>query len=150
MSRQGRLPQPVLLSLLPLVLGYLADRRVPPAALPDDVDLSGWVTVSLGLVAVVWALSEQMKRGNNPEVNAPTVALVASGPYRYSRNPVYVGFLVAQVGCAIVLGTIWGLGSVLLSAYLIHRYVVLPEEAMMADRFGETYEQYRDRVRRWL
>jgi protein-S-isoprenylcysteine O-methyltransferase Ste14 len=76
--------------------------------------------------------------------------LVASGPYRFTRNPMYVGLTLAYLGLSAVLNHAWPV--VLLPAVLVvlTQFVIEREEAHLAERFGEEYERYRRHVRRWL
>ena len=75
---------------------------------------------------------------------------VEAGPYRFSRNPIYLGLLVAAVGLALRWGDLWGWMAVAASHLMLDRLVVAKEEAYLAARFGPAYEAYRARVRRWI
>ncbi len=77
-------------------------------------------------------------------------AMVEAGPFRFSRNPIYLGFLVAMLGFALRWGDLWGWVALPLGHLLLDRLVVAKEEAYLATRFGAAYDAYRSRVRRWL
>ena len=80
----------------------------------------------------------------------PTTAIVQTGPYRFSRNPIYVAFSLLQLGIAIWVGS-WWLVATLAAAIAIIHYVVVPkEERYLEARFGAEYRGYKASVRRWF
>jgi protein-S-isoprenylcysteine O-methyltransferase Ste14 len=86
----------------------------------------------------------------DPDPRTPTPELIVGGPYRFSRNPIYLGMTLLQAGIGLALGNLW---IVLLLApvlFVLQRAVIEPEETYLARRFGEAYAGYRARVRRWL
>ena len=76
--------------------------------------------------------------------------LVTTGPFRLTRNPMYTGHVVALLGAALRAGSWWPLVILPLCMRATTRLVILPEEEYLSDRFGEDYERYRARVRRWV
>lgn len=118
--------------------------------LPVRLRLLGlpWLLAGLGLIA--WAFI-QLRRAKTPVAPwEPTTAIVESGPYAQSRNPIYLGFVVVQLGVGLLLGSLSVLIGVTASVALLDRFVVRKEESYLAAKFGETYEDYRRRVRRWM
>ena len=77
-------------------------------------------------------------------------ALVVEGPYRFTRNPIYIGFVLVYLGFAIVLTSIWLLLLLIPVLFILQRGVVEREEAYLAGKFGEAYWKYQARVPRWL
>ena len=77
-------------------------------------------------------------------------SLVTTGPYRFSRNPMYAGLAVAHVGGALLAGTWWPLVTLPFAVLAVRQIVIGPEERYLAARFGQVYADYRARVRRWL
>jgi protein-S-isoprenylcysteine O-methyltransferase Ste14 len=71
-------------------------------------------------------------------------------PFRFTRNPMYLQLVLACIGFAIVLTNIWILLLTPLSAWVLYRYAILPEERYLERKFGEKYLSYKRRVRRWL
>tara|TARA_R110002096_G_scaffold1376_20_gene7289 strand:- start:3027 stop:3536 length:510 start_codon:yes stop_codon:yes gene_type:complete len=86
----------------------------------------------------------------DPRVPGQSAQLVASGVYRYSRNPMYVGFLLVLCGWAVLLGN--ALSLLLVPAFVVYmnHFQIVPEERAMREKFGAAYTQYSDTVRRWL
>jgi len=82
--------------------------------------------------------------------NQPTTTIVRTGPYRFSRNPVYLSFFLLQLGIAVWSGSVWMLATLVLAAGLISRIVIPKEELYLECKFGSHYLSYRSSVRRWL
>jgi protein-S-isoprenylcysteine O-methyltransferase Ste14 len=80
----------------------------------------------------------------------PTTAIVDRGPYRYTRNPMYVGMALAYVGIAILLNTVWALVLFPVALLVVDRFVIQREERYLTAKFGQTYQEYCSRVRRWI
>lgn len=119
--------------------------------------LSGLAAGPLGGPLVVASLllfgySVQRFRAAGTPVPArrPTTAIVRTGPYRYSRNPIYLAFSLLQLGIAVWVNS-WWLVATLAAAIAIVHYVVIPrEEQYLEARFGAEYRDYKASVRRWL
>ena len=79
-----------------------------------------------------------------------TMRLVCGGPYRYTRNPDYIGQLALYIGIALALNSLWLLIWFPLLVALIHWGVALREERYLESKFGQEYREYKARVRRWL
>lgn len=82
--------------------------------------------------------------------NRPTTNIVRTGPFRFSRNPIYLSFFVLQLGIALWIGSIWMLATLLPAAAVVARVVVRREERYLESRFAQQYASYRDSVRRWF
>jgi protein-S-isoprenylcysteine O-methyltransferase Ste14 len=80
----------------------------------------------------------------------PATALVTAGPYRFTRNPVYIGFVLVYFGLSIVLTSVWVLLLLAPVLVILQRGVVKPEEAYLERKFGDAYRAYEARVPRWL
>ena len=114
---------------------------------------AGWlgaIVFLLALALFAWAIVTVTRAGSNVPTTRPTTAIVESGPYRFTRNPIYVGMCVGLVGLAIAFDELWLL-IVLVPFALVIRYgVIAREEAYLERKFGDVYRGYRSRVRRWL
>jgi protein-S-isoprenylcysteine O-methyltransferase Ste14 len=119
--------------------------------------LSGMALGALGSALIVASLllfgaSVQRFRAAGTPVPArkPTTAIVRTGPYRFSRNPIYLAFSLLQLGIAVWVNS-WWLVATLAAAIAIVHYVVIPrEERYLETRFGAEYRDYEASVRRWL
>jgi protein-S-isoprenylcysteine O-methyltransferase Ste14 len=90
------------------------------------------------------------RAGSNVPTNLPTTTIVDTGPYRLTRNPIYLGMLLGLIGEAIAFNSLWPLVSLVAFALVIRYGVVAREEAYLERKFGDDYRRYRARVRRWL
>jgi protein-S-isoprenylcysteine O-methyltransferase Ste14 len=79
----------------------------------------------------------------------PTTAIVTEGPYRFTRNPIYLSLAVLYAGLAVMANALWSL-LLLAVMLIIHYAVILPEERYLEQKFGEEYRSYKAKVRRWL
>ncbi|MCA3278007.1 MAG: isoprenylcysteine carboxylmethyltransferase family protein [Roseomonas sp.] len=143
-----RLPPPVLVGGV-LALGWGAHLFFPVTLGPPMPNF-GMLVVLLGIGLIGWALLALVKAGNDPRPDKPDAAIVTTGPFRFSRNPIYLGFLVVVLGFALRWGDLWGWLALLACHLALDRLVVVKEEAYLTTRFGAAYEGYRKRVRRWV
>lgn len=88
--------------------------------------------------------------GTNVNPSLPTIALVSAGPFQFTRNPLYLALLLIFAGLSFVLGTWWGVIVLVPTILVLHYGVILREERYLEQKFGETYLQYKGRVRRYL
>jgi protein-S-isoprenylcysteine O-methyltransferase Ste14 len=131
-----------------LALNWLAPLPFLPANLP-----AGWlgaIVFVLALALFAWAIVTITRAGSNVPTNRPTIAIVASGPYRFTRNPIYLGMFLGLIGLAIGFDSLWLLMTLVPFALVIRYGVVAREEAYLERRFADAYRGYRARVRRWL
>jgi len=114
------------------------------------VRVLGLIMIGLAVALSIWADQEfkQHDTAVNPD-QLPT-SLVMSGPYRLSRNPMYVGLTLFQLGLALSLNSLW-LVLTMIPTLLVMSYGVIDrEEHFMAAKFGQNYSEYKNRVRRWF
>jgi len=90
------------------------------------------------------------RRGTAVEPWKPSTALIIEGPYRFSRNPIYVGFAVTYVGLAIAMDSWIALILLVPCLLVVDRFVIQREELYLGHKFGDAYKAYRQKVRRWL
>lgn len=98
----------------------------------------------------LWALIGFYRADTDVRPDKPDSALIMSGPYRYSRNPLYIVLILVQITAALWLNMLWVLLLTPLSAVVINYYAVRREERYLEQRFGQEYLDYKQRVRRWL
>lgn len=80
----------------------------------------------------------------------PTTAVVDNGPYRFTRNPMYLAMVLAYLGIALLLNSMWALLLLPIVLLIVDRFVIRREERYLAAKFGDSYRQYCSRVRRWF
>jgi protein-S-isoprenylcysteine O-methyltransferase Ste14 len=146
----GVIAPPPLLYAVPLVAGLLFQRWHPIRILtPSIATIVGIVCVALGFVGLPAVVA--FRRANtSPKPWVPSTALVTTGPYRFTRNPMYLGFTLLYLGVAFWTNAVWPLLFLPIVLVVMHYGVVMREEAYMALTFGEQYQRYREQVRRWL
>lgn len=105
--------------------------------------LGGFGFSAAGTVAI-------LRHGTTVVPHHAVSALVTSGPYRISRNPMYAGLSVGYVGAAFWVGSWWPLLALPLILPAVQMWVILPEERYLAERFGAAFMTYRESVRRWF
>ena len=134
--------------LAALALQWLVPLPFMPAAVPP-----GWVggvVFAMALALAVWAIATITRAGSNVPTNRPTTTIVDTGPYRFTRNPIYLGMFLLYVGIGLAVRSPWILILTLPLAITIRYGVVGREEAYLERRFGDAYRDYTSRVRRWL
>jgi protein-S-isoprenylcysteine O-methyltransferase Ste14 len=147
----GVLVPPPILYITALAIGFLLEALFPSASLPPAVawPLGGAAAVSGTLVAVAFLVA--FRRASTPvDLGKPTMKIVTSGPYRFSRNPGYLSLTLIYSGIAILTSALWAFAPLALTLILVDRAVVRREERYLERRFGEEYTRYKTRVRRWI
>jgi protein-S-isoprenylcysteine O-methyltransferase Ste14 len=144
--------RPPLMWALAVVAGLLLTWLVPltfvPALLPAGF-LGGALFV-LALVLFASAIVTMTRAGSTVPTNTPTTLIVDTGPYRHTRNPIYLAMMLALIALAVGFDSFWFV-VLLVPFFLVIRYgVVAREEAYLERKFGAAYRGYRARVRRWL
>jgi protein-S-isoprenylcysteine O-methyltransferase Ste14 len=131
----------------------LSSRFVPIAQIsfPGHRQVATALLALGGLVAGIGVIEFRRARTTvDPRFPERTTAVVASGIYRVTRNPMYAGFAVALLGLAVWGGTLVGCLAVPLFVLYMNRFQIEPEERAMLDKFGAEYREYMRRVRRWI
>lgn len=149
-ERQVRVYPPVYLLLAAFLMAGL-DLVFPfRHVIPRGLQYSGIALLIAGLALDVWAAGLFSRAGTTVKPLEPSSALVTRGPFRLSRNPMYLGMVVALVGLAMVLGSLAPFAVVPAFALLIEHRFIRREEAMLESTFGTAYVEYRSKVRRWI
>ncbi len=111
---------------------------------------AGLVVLLIALLLVRWAAQTFRKARTNILTSQAATAIVSTGPFAYSRNPIYVAILLALCGFALVFNSLWFFAA-LVVMFLVLRFGVIAREEIYLDRkFGQPYRDYQARVRRWL
>lgn len=119
--------------------------------LPVPVSLAaGAILLGLSLLIAAWSIRTMFRSGEHPDPRHATGALIDTGLFAYSRNPIYVSFVFGGAGIAIGINSVFMLAAVPIGAIAIDRLVIIKEEKYLEALFGDAYRQYASRVRRWL
>lgn len=156
----GVIAPPPLIYTLGLGAGYLVDEyifRLPLVGhgTPDRWEVQWAIALGVILFAAggmldLLSLLHFRKAKTDVRPWKPTTAIIRGGPFRYSRNPIYVGMTTAYVGCAFLLDSWWVLAFLLLVLPVMQRGVILREEAYLEAKFADDYLSYKRTVRRWV
>jgi protein-S-isoprenylcysteine O-methyltransferase Ste14 len=117
---------------------------------PGRYWFGGLIVAGAILCLGLWSVLLFRWSGQNENPWKPTPQIVEYGPFRVTRNPMYLQMILVCVGVAVILGNVWILAMTPLCGWLLQRYAILPEEAYLERKFGDTYLAYKRRVRRWL
>jgi protein-S-isoprenylcysteine O-methyltransferase Ste14 len=110
----------------------------------------GIVLIVLTSALALWAVHAMRAVGTSPNPARPTTALTFAGPYRFTRNPMYLAFTLMSAGVAAVANALWPLLCVPIIVLVIQRVAIRPEERYLAAKFGPEYLAFKARVPRWL
>jgi protein-S-isoprenylcysteine O-methyltransferase Ste14 len=105
------------------------------------------LAIALGLI--VWTAVLMSRAGTTPNPTRPTTALVISGPFRFTRNPMYLAWELIVVGVGLAANAPWVILMAVPAALLTRRLVIDKEERYLDTKFGAEYRDYKSRVRRW-
>lgn len=137
-----------------LLAGWMADRYLValpvPNALASSARSIGPLFMVMGVVLVGWGMMTFRRAGTAIVPHKPAARIVSSGPYRFTRNPMYTGLTLVYVGVAALIATWWPLLMLPLVLLAVFQLVVRREEAYLRSAFGAEYAEYCAHVRRWL
>jgi protein-S-isoprenylcysteine O-methyltransferase Ste14 len=135
----------------------VAGSIVQYAAMTVHVPIERWLRIAIGgavlLGGVALVASARLlflRTGQSPAPWKASPELIANGPYRFTRNPMYTGVTLFEIGLGVVIDDVWISLFALPALLAVHFIAVRPEEAYLEEKFGERYTDYRMRVRRYL
>ncbi len=144
-----KIPPPLLFGglIISMILGRILGLTSP---LPKSVRWAGIPLFVSGLWLGSTAFVSQRRAGTSPDFRRPTTALVVGGPYRITRNPIYLAMALTISGLAFILNTVWSLVLLPVVLMILDRGVVRGEETYLEQMFGVDYLEYKNRVPRWF
>jgi protein-S-isoprenylcysteine O-methyltransferase Ste14 len=147
----GVIAPPPLIYAGALAVGLLLHRAFPVKFLPRVVArVLGATLIGIAGVVVASAIRE-MRRADTPvNPTEPTRALVAGGPFSFTRNPLYLSLTLLYAGIASLVNALWAMLLLPVALFVINRGVIDREEQYLERKFGEQYVSYKKKVRRWL
>lgn len=147
----GAVFPPPLIFVVGFAVAYLIHRRFP-LPFPDSslLNFIGGLFVGFAITLMIVAASELSSSSTTMLPYRPTTAIVETGPYRHTRNPIYVADTLAYIGLSLVTDLIWPLILLPIVLIIVDRGVIAREERYLSRKFGAEYDSYRSRVRRWI
>jgi protein-S-isoprenylcysteine O-methyltransferase Ste14 len=142
---------PFIIIIASIVIAVLLQLLLPlPFLPPMTARIAGVALMVINVVFGVPALKKMFSAKTSPNPNQPTTALISSGPYRFTRNPMYIGLTLFYTGVVTFFQLLWGILMLPLVVILLTTLVIRPEEQYLERKFGGEYITYKERVRRWI
>ena len=149
-----RFPPPVA-GILTIVAGYIMGLWIPlltehDLAAPDRYWIGGTIAFVALLVLGIWPirLFRDIEQDVTPWSNTPEI--IVKGPFKFTRNPMYLMMLLVNLGFAIVLSEVWILLFLPVLTLVLYHIAIKHEEVYLEEKFGESYRAYKSNVRRWI
>lgn len=143
--------RPPLVYLTSLVSGAVIQLATPFPFLPGTLAVPlGAPLVVVAIALFAYSVMTFRAAGTPVPARKPTTMIVRTGPYRFTRNPIYLAFSLLQLGISIWVNSVWLLATLAGAVALIHHVVIRREEQYLERRFGAQYLDYKASVRRWM
>lgn len=143
---------PPFLFVVGIAAGWAMNQKFPlqlNAKVPAQAVVS-WCIIVSGISLMIWGLFTFRRARTAIYPNQPARELVANGPYRFSRNPMYVGLTIMTVGIGLLADNAWMLIMLPATLFILWKLVIQKEERYLLSKFGSVYEKYQQQVRRWI
>ncbi|MGO4872330.1 MAG: methyltransferase family protein [Roseiarcus sp.] len=150
-NRPNRVPWPPLFGAAALALAFFSERAYPlPLHLGPGGRWLGWALIAAGLGVDLWAMATMVRARVNILPHRAADGLVTSGPFAFTRNPIYLGNTVALAGIGVAVASWWYVVAAIFMAKLVEMFAIFREERHLALRFGREWLDYSARVPRWI
>lgn len=147
----SRLPWPPLLIVATIAVGAALDALIPlPFVWPAPARAVGVAIIALALANDIWCAAIMRRRGTTMRPDRAVSHLVTEGPFRWSRNPIYVSHVALTAGVGLALASPWTMLLLPALAVGLTLLAIRPEERHLARKFGSEFDAYVARTRRWL
>jgi len=117
---------------------------------PLWVRITGGIMLAAGAAVAHWAQRTMHRAGTNVLPSRPALSIVTHGPFRFSRNPIYVANIFVYIGLSFLFNAVWPLLLLPPMVYVVYWGIIQREERYLETKFGEVYMSYKNRVPRWL
>lgn len=145
------LVRPPLVYLSAIIMGVILHLLAPISFFPSALALPVGIALVLIAIALLYSSIARFRAAGTPvPAYKPTTAIVRKGPYRFTRNPIYLSFSLLQLGIAIWVNSVWLVVTLVGAMVLMNYAVIQKEEQYLERRFGNEYLEYKGSVRRWL
>lgn len=145
-----KFPPPAIFVLLIFIAAGLDYLWPLSMGVPEAFEPIGIAITLFGVTVVILINGTYKRVGTAVEPWKPTTRLITTGYYHWSRNPIYVGFCLFNIGIGISADSLWILLSFIPGAVLVYYIAIAKEEAYLEKKFGQEYLDYKARVRRWI
>lgn len=150
-DKPGVVASPALIYPLPLISGLLLQYVYPIQLSPYPFNLGiGSLLIVIGIILGAWAVKTFRDEGTNIDIREPTLMIVDKGPYRFTRNPMYLSLTLIYLSIALFSNTTWIILIWPIPFLIIQQGVIKREERYLERKFGSKYMAYKRRVRRWI
>jgi protein-S-isoprenylcysteine O-methyltransferase Ste14 len=150
-DRPATIMLPPVVYAVGLGVGWWVDQFFPFGLSNGRIQHSlGWGLVTSGLLVMIWAAFTLWRFHTTVNPYKAVSNLVSSGPFAFSRNPIYSGDWLVYAGITLLLNTFWTLPLAPAVWWVMRNHVIAHEEAHLTAKFGQTYLDYKSRVRRWI
>jgi protein-S-isoprenylcysteine O-methyltransferase Ste14 len=150
-DRPGVIAPPPLIFAAGLVTGFLIQRVFPIPLLPGaPAPAMGVSLIGAVIILAAWAFRTMLRAGTHVDPYKPTTRLVSDGPFRFTRNPLYLSLTLIYLGVALLFNALWPILLLPFVLLVLRRGVIDREERYLERKFGEEYIRYKNRVRRWI
>ncbi len=143
-------PPPFLLAIFLIVALIFGWKLLIPVASPWWIRLTGSIILLGGVFLALSAVRELLAHQCSPNPAKPVTEMVTSGPFRMTRNPIYLGFLLVLAGFPLIFGYYWGCILAPIAGDAFSRLIIVREETYLLARFNQKYFDYQAKVRRWI
>jgi len=144
--------RPPVIYLVPLIAGYFLNKWINLKILSDDFILNviGWILIVSGVLIILWTIYFFTKEKEDVRLEKPTNKIIIKGPFRFSRNPIYLSFNLGYIGISFISNNLWLIIFLPIAFIVLYYWVVLREEEYLEKKFGKKYQLYKKKVRRWI
>ncbi len=150
-DKPGVIAPPPLIYVAAFLVSVLLNTRRPTPFLPSPLrNILGTSLIGTAGTILFFAFREMRRAGTNVNPELPATALVTQGPFQFTRNPLYLSLTLVYTGLAALVNTLWAFLLLPVLLFIMQRGVIEREERYLEGKFGDSYTQYKARVRRWL
>jgi len=142
--------RPPIIFLCAILLGIALNRAWPLHFVSPSIRLLGPIVTGCAVMLFLLSYREFRRAGTSVQGSKRSTVIVRTGPYRFSRNPIYLAFILFVLGLSVWLNNLWLLVTLVPAVGLIAMVVIPREERFLERNFKDQYSSYKARVRRWL
>lgn len=145
-----KFPPPALFASAILLGAGLQYLRPVGLGIPESAEIFGYLLVLFGITIAILVATSFRRVGTAIEPWKPTTSIVTTGFYAWSRNPIYAGFCLINIGVGIASNSFWIFISFIPAAFFLYHIAIAKEETYLEEKFGDEYMDYKKKVRRWI